>query len=363
MKEKFLLFFVISCTISCESTQDFKGEVIPDQKYIYSLLNSERGQNQKVISYLNQMIEDGSSPHMYYLRANYLFESRQYKKANADIQQALKSSPRDFEYILLAGQIALNLENYTRALNYFNLIKSNENKHALILFLLTEVSIKLNKVALASYYLNQIRINELPRTDQVYYSVLRNLCAVNKIANPYLIKGLDQNSIQDIRLQRYYFENSMDYTSKYLYQNQLLKLINQYPNDPHLFRCWARFLSKINQFKKAELAYQKVANLFEHNDFLYLEIARFYMNHRSYSTALLHLNKIKPDLEVFIDVPFLKSKCYLYMGDKIRYKSMMDSAQMVLKNDVRFYQLKIKYFGISVDTNLVAKDSLLTINP
>jgi len=41
----------------------------------------------------------------------------------------------------------------------------------------------------------------------------------------------------------------------------------------------------------------------------------------------------------------------------------MDSAQMVLKNDVRFYQLKIKYFGISVDTNLVAKDSLLTINP
>jgi tetratricopeptide (TPR) repeat protein len=124
MKEKFLLFFVISCTISCETTQDFKGEIIPDQKYIYSLLNLERGQNQKVISYLNQMIEDGSSPHVYYLRAKYLFESRQYKKANVDIQQALKSSPRDFEYVLLAGQIALNLENYTSALNYFNLINN-----------------------------------------------------------------------------------------------------------------------------------------------------------------------------------------------------------------------------------------------
>lgn len=363
MKEKFLLIFVIFCTISCETTQDFKGEIIPDQKYIFSLLNSEKGQNQKVISYLNQIIEDGSSPHVYYLRANYLFESRQYKKANVDIQQSLKSSPRDFEYILLAGQIALNLENYTSALNYLNLIKSNEKKQALILFLLAEVSIKLNKYTLGTYYLDQIRINELARTDQVYYSVLRNLCAVNKITNPYLISGLDQKSIQDIRLQRYYFENAMDYTSKYLYQNQLLKLINQHPNDPHLLRCWARFLSKINQFKKAELAYQKVANLFEHNDSLYLEIGKFYMFHRNYSTALIYLNKIKPDLEFFIDVPFLKSKCYLYLGDKIRYESMMDSAQLVLKNDGRFYQLKMKYFGISMDTNLVAKDSLLTIKP
>jgi Tfp pilus assembly protein PilF len=155
----------------------------------------------------------------------------------------------------------------------------------------------------------------------------------------------------------------MDYTSKYLYQNQLLKLINQYPNDPHLLRCWARFLSKINQIKLAELTYQKVTNLFDQNDNLNLEIAKFYMNHRNYSTAMLYLNKIKPDLEVFIDVPFLKSKCYLYLGDEIRYKSMMDSAQLILKNDQRFYQMKMKHFGISVDTNLVAKDSLLTIKP
>jgi predicted Zn-dependent protease len=363
MKEKFLLFFVIFCTISCETTQDFKGEVIPDQKYIYSLLSSEKGQNQKVISYLNQMIEDGPTPHAYYLRAKYLFESRQYKKANADILKSLKSSPRDFEYILLAGQIALNLENYSSALNYFNLIKSNEKKQALILFLLAEVSIKLNKFTLGTYYLNQIGINGLPATDQVYYSVLRYLCGVNKMANPYLINGFDQKSIQDIRLQRFYFENAMDYTSKYQYQNQLLQLINQYPNDPHLLRCWARFLSKINQFKLAELTYRKVANLFEHNDSLNLEIGKFYMYHRNYELALIYLNKIKPDLDFFIDVPFLKSKCYLYLGDRIRYKSMMDSAQLVLKNDQRFYQLKMKYFGISVDTNLVAKDSLLTIKP
>jgi hypothetical protein len=78
---------------------------------------------------------------------------------------------------------------------------------------------------------------------------------------------------------------------------------------------------------------------------------------------MLYLNKIKPDLEVFIDVPFLKSKCYLYLGDEIRYKSMMDSAQLILKNDQRFYQMKMKHFGISVDTNLVAKDTLLTIKP
>ena len=42
---------------------------------------------------------------------------------------------------------------------------------------------------------------------------------------------------------------------------------------------------------------------------------------------------------------------------------MMDSAQLILKNDQRFYQMKMKHFGISVDTNLVAKDSLLTIKP
>ena len=276
---------------------------------------------------------------------------------------ALKSSPRDFDYVLLAGQIALNLEKYTSALNYFNLIKSNENNHSQIFFFLAEASLKLNNSKLAIYYLNQIRKNDLSPKDQFYFTILSNLSLTIQIPKANLINRLDDKIIQDVRLQRIYFENAMEYTSKYLYQNQLLKVINEYPNDPHLLRFWARFLSKINQFKKAELAYQKVANLFEHNDFLYLEIARFYMNHRSYSTALLYLNKIKPDLEVFIDVPFLKSKCYLYMGDKIRYKSMMDSAQMVLKNDVRFYQLKIKYFGISVDTNLVAKDSLMTIKP
>jgi tetratricopeptide (TPR) repeat protein len=113
----------------------------------------------------------------------------------------------------------------------------------------------------------------------------------------------------------------------------------------------------------AELAYQKVFNLFEHNDNLYLEIGSFYMHNRNYTSALFYFDKIKPDLESFTDVPFLKSTCYLNLGDKIRYKSMMDSVQLVLKNDQRFYQLKMKFFGISMDTNLVAKDSLLTIKP
>ena len=363
MKEKFLLIFVIFFSISCEPTQDFKGEVIPDQKYISSLLRNEKSQNQKAIAYINQIIEEGSPSHLYYLRAKYLFESRQYKKANLDIQRVLKSSPRDFDYLLLAGQIAFNLEKYTLALNYFNLIKSNEKNQLQIFFLLTEVSLKLNNYKLANYYLNQIRQNELSSKDQFYYDILSNLCLTIQIPKANLIKSLDATWIQDARLQRIYFENAMDFTSKYLYQNQLLKVINEYPNDPHLLRLWARFLSKINQFKMAELNYQKALNLFEQNDNLYLELGKFYMLQRNYSTAIIYLNKIKPDLEFFIDVPFLKSKCYLYLGDKIRYESMMDSAQLVLKNDGRFYQLKMKYFGISMDTNLVAKDSLLTIKP
>ena len=248
-------------------------------------------------------------------------------------------------------------------LDFLNLISPFIDETKVSIILGKEVSIKINKYTLATYYLNQIRINEVPTTDQIYFSVLRNLCVTNKISNPTLINGFDQKSIQDIRLQRFYFENAMDYTSKYLYQNQLLQLINQYPNDPHLLRCWARFLSKINQFKIAELTYQKVANLFEHNDSLYLEIGKFYMYHRNYNLALLYFNKIKPDLEFFIDVPFLKSKCYLYLGDKIRYKSLMDSVKLFLKNDNRFYQLKTKHFGISIDSNLVVKDSLLTIKP
>lgn len=363
MKEKFLLFCVIFCFISCEPPQDFKGEIIPDQKYISDLLNTKKVQNQKVILYLNQLIKDGSSSHLYYLRAKYLYESRQYKKANEDIQHSLKSSPRDVEYLLLAGQIAFNLENYNIASNYFNLIKSNNKNQSSLIFLLAEVSIKLNKYALANYYLNQIKIKDLSIQDHLYYSVLRNLCLTNKTQNPIVINSLDQKIIQDVRLQRFFLENALNHTSKYLYQNQLLKLINEYPNDPHLLRFWARFLSQINQFKLAELTYQKVANLFEQNDNLNLEIGRFFMFHRNYRKALFYFNKIKSDLAFFIDVPFLKSKCYLYLGDKIRYKSTMDSVQILFKNDVRFYQFKIKYFGISMDSNLVVRDSLLTIRP
>jgi len=228
---------------------------------------------------------------------------------------------------------------------------------------LAEVSLKLNNYKLANYYLNQIRKNDLSLKDQFYYTILSNLSLVIQIPKVNLINSLDAKSIQDTRLQRIYFENALDYTSKYLYQNQLLKVINEYPNDPHLLRFWARFLSKINQFKMAELNYQKALNLFEQNDNLYLEIGKFYMLQRNYPSALIYLNKIKPDLQSFIDVPFLKSKCYLYLGDNLHYKSMMDSVKLFLKNDNRFYQLKTKHFGISVDSNLVAKDSLLTIRP
>jgi hypothetical protein len=113
----------------------------------------------------------------------------------------------------------------------------------------------------------------------------------------------------------------------------------------------------------AELNYQKALTLFDRNDNINLEIGKFYMVHRNYSTALFYLTKIKPDLEFFIDVPFLKSKCYLYLGDNLHFISIMDSVKLFLKNDNRFYQLKTKHFGISMDSNLVVKDSLLTIRP
>ena len=63
MREKCLLFIVIFSFISCEPTQDFKGEIIPEQKYISALLTSQKGQNQKAISYLNQLVEEGSPVH------------------------------------------------------------------------------------------------------------------------------------------------------------------------------------------------------------------------------------------------------------------------------------------------------------
>lgn len=348
---------------ACDSTQDFKGEIIPESKTISSLLNTDKSQTQKAISYLNQILEDGQSSHVYYLRAKYLFEARQYKKANEDILKAIKSSPRDVEYVLLAGQIAFDLENYTTASSYLNLIKSNLKKRPLMLFLLADLSIKVDNLKLANYYLNQISPKDLSAKDQFYYLILKDFCLPNKLSNTYLIRSLDQKMIQDVRLQRLYLANALDFTSKYLYQNQLLKLMNENPNDPHLLRFWARFLNKINQNKMAELTYQKVVSQFEHNDRLFLEIANFYMSHRNYSQAFFYLNKIKPDLDFFLDVPFLKSKCYLYLGDNIHYKSTMDSVRFVMKNDARFYQFKMKHFGISMDSSFAVKDSLLTIRP
>ena len=42
---------------------------------------------------------------------------------------------------------------------------------------------------------------------------------------------------------------------------------------------------------------------------------------------------------------------------------MIDSVQILLKNDRRFYQLKKKHFGISMDSTRVVSDSLLAIKP
>jgi predicted Zn-dependent protease len=363
MKEIFLLFFIFLFLSSCEPTQDFKGEIIPESKTILSLLNSEKSQTQKAISYLNQVIEEGSSSHLYYLRAKFLYDARQYKKANRDILKALKYSPRDLDYLLLAGQIAFDLENYTIATAYFNLIKPNVGKQSLILFFLADVAIKVNDLTLANFYLNQIPQKELNQKDQIYYSTLKNLCVLKKVPSTLFVKNMDQHIMNDVRLQRIYFEYALNFTSKFLYQNQLLKLMNENPNDPHLLRFWARFLNQINQVKMAELIYQKVAGIFDHNDYLHVEIGNFYMSHRNYRQAILYFNRIKPDLTSFADVPFLKSKCYLYLGDRNTYQSTLDSAHLLLKNDARFYQLKMKHFGILKDSSLSVKDSLLTIEP
>jgi tetratricopeptide (TPR) repeat protein len=363
MKYKFYLIYLLFFAFSCEPAQDFKGEIIPDKKFINNLLSSEQGQNLQVISYLNQIIDEGSPSHLYYLRAKYLYEIRQYKKANVDIQHSLKLAPRDFDYLLLAGKIALDLENYNLALHYFNLIRSGEKRQSFILFLLAEVSIKIKKNVLAINYLNQISSHELSTKNRLYYSILRQLNSINQDSSINLWNGVDEISLQDVRLQRFYFDHALGNTSKYLYQNQLLKAMNDYPNDPHLIRFWARFLNQINQFKMAELAYQKAANLFEANELLYLEIGIFYMQRRNYSSALNYFEKIKFDKVLFTEVPFLKSKCYLYLGDKIHYKSTLDSFQILLKNDARFYQLKIKYFGVSVDSTFVKNDSLIKIRP
>lgn len=358
MKDILILFFSFILLSSCKSAQEDKGEIIPNQSDILSLLNSSNTKSQMVIAYLDPLIEETPSPHLFYLRALSLYQAHQYKEANVDIQKSLRASSRDLDYLLLAGQISIGLENYTIAYNYFNLIKSTHKNLPTVLFSLAELSLKLNNYAFATYYLNQIKLNDLSKKDQLYYTFL-NISSING-SSKFKIADIP-SYLNDRRLQIIYFEMGIDQLPNLIYQKQLLASMNQYPHDPQLLRCWARFLNKVGQIKMAEKVYQQVLNRFENNERLFLEIGQFYMKHRNYTSALLYLNKVKPDFNYFIEVPFLRSICYLYLGDKIHSISIIDSAKLVFKSDGRFYQLKKKYLGFSVDSSLQTKDSLLTV--
>lgn len=360
MKHILRLFLLALFCFSCEPEIKLSGEIIPNKKDILSLLNDDKVKNQQVISYLNGVINNTKSPHLHYLQALYYYNSQQYKKANINIQQSLQSSQSDVDYLFLAGSIAFDLENYSLANNYFKRIKTNNVTKPSLYFAMAEVSLKLNNYKLAIYYLGKIKLNDLSTKDQFYYLVLKN-SNVSFLNDFKLIFESDPRYLNDFRLHRLYLGKNFDYMSKVIYQKQLLSLINQHPNDPHLLRFWARFLSKMGQKKMAELTYQKVFNLFEHNEPLNLEISKFYILNHNFNSALLYLNDIKFGLDGDMEVPILKSYCYLKLGNKNRSKLLLDSAQTVFNGDYRFYQIKKKYFRISLDSSLWNKDSLSTI--
>lgn len=358
---RILIFFWISLLglgsflMSCETNQDSKGEKIPPAS---AFLKGE--DPQRVIQYVSAILEDKPSSTLYFIRSKAYFAQRKYLLASEDIQRALQIESGDLDFLFLSAQLHYHLEEYSEALKDAKSLEVAGFSAPGLWILLAEIYAQNGQTKMSTYYLaKSLKVGLSPK-DKAYVYTLRNLSVGDTLTWMKTVRDSSRIYLSETPLARLYFQHQEDRVPMLDYQAQLLAARKKYPNDPHLLRFWARFLAKIRQVPRAEKMYANVLASFPSNPGLFAEVGNFYFKNRDYYKALAFFDKIPSESPYANEALFIKSICWLYLGERMKSLALLDSALQLYPSDMRFRGLRYRLLNRNLDSTRVQTDSLST---
>ncbi|WP_395785345.1 hypothetical protein [Aquirufa sp.] len=345
-------FLIVICSFwlySCEPSADQRGEIIPP-KSAYS----QTQRPSLVVSYMTQLLRENESPHLYYLRAKAYFQLRDYVHAENDIERSLEKSPGDVDYLLLSSQIKCQLGWYSQALEEAKALESSGNNSPALFLVLSEIYVASNSKRVAANYLQQAVTQGIPVLDKSYSSYLQNLVRGDSLL---AMQSIQQKDLVHPQLSSAYFRYQLPRMAHLSYQNLILTELKKYPFDPYLLLNWARFLSQIGQYERAEKVYLHLLPLLPKNPFVVLELGQFYVRIGNNKKALVYLSQVPRQSGGYRDALFNQALAYLNMGEKSRSLVVLDSGRLLFKADVRFMQMRDRLLGKRLDSMQLVVDS------
>jgi len=233
IKQFFLFIGCLFLLLSCDQTQDTKGETIP------ALQEFSKIQNPAVtVSYLTKLLENQDGANLYYLRSKAYYELRAYQKAEEDIEQALNKVPGDIDFLILSAKIKSKLGLLDEAIEDAKLVESSGLASANLYLLLAELHFKLHEKRLALSYINKTQKAGIPQAEKVYFQFLARQVRSDSLG---ALESIAWKSIGHPDLAHAYFSFQIGRLSNIQYQKYILGELKKYPLDPFLMMSWGDF--------------------------------------------------------------------------------------------------------------------------
>ncbi len=339
------LFFLISC----DQTQDSRGETIP------ALLEFSKPVNPAVrVAYLSNLLQNQDGANLYFLRSKAYFDLRAYHAAEEDIENALKKVPTDVDFLLLSAKIKCQLGLAEQALEDAKLVESSGLASASLYMLLADLYAQQHQKRLARSYLMKTQKAGIPKSDKFFYQYLLRQVRSDSIG---ALESIALKNIDHPTLSHAFFSYRIGRLENLSYQKHLLSELKKYPSDPFLMMSWGDFLVHLNQIERAEKVYNQVITWLPRNPHIRFRMARFYFERKKYELADKQLDAMEGVNFLKRDILYLRAFIRLNVGQRDKSIALLDSARKLYGSDVRINSLYDRILGKRVDSTQVKADS------
>ena len=353
--KQFILFFIcFFVLLSCDQTQDTKGETIP------ALEEFSKVQNPVVtVSYLTKLLENQDGANLYFLRSKAYFDLRAYQKAEEDIEQALNKVPGDIDFLFLSAKIKSKLGLLDAAIEDAKLVESSGLASANLYLLLAELHFKLHEKRIALSYINKTQKAGIPLGEKVYFQYLARQVRSDSIG---ALESIAWKSIGHPDLAHAYFSFQIGRLANIQCQKYILGELKKYPLDPFLMMSWGDFLVHVSQFAQAEKVYNQVLLWLPRNPNIRIRMARFYLGLKKYDLADKQIDQINANY-LMKDILYLRALIRFSAGQKEKSIALLDSAKKLYGSDARLTSLYDRIVGKKLDSTQVKVDSTAQSTP
>jgi tetratricopeptide (TPR) repeat protein len=249
-----ILFLVCVLFSSCQSSQDSKGENIPDRRAF------QLGQNaEKNVQFLTLQIEDQPSANLYFLRAKNYVVLHAYGLADQDLERALRDNPGEPAYLALSAKVKQLVEDYTTSIDRAKLVEATDYSSPKNNLLLAQNYLASNQMSLARFYIKQLDASSFSPTDRITLKAVKDYAVSD---SSRLFELMETKPKDDSPLVYIYYSEGLGVLPSLRYQKEILASLKAYPLDPYFMRFWARFLVRMKKYDQAASVYKQVLKVF-----------------------------------------------------------------------------------------------------